>query len=69
MSRLSGDQLTVDGTILNGFDYRLQVWVKDGTVQMCGHPVSMRLGARVCCNQTRYAGQLVETIEGHEVRS
>lgn len=66
MSRLSGDQLAVDGTILNGFDYRLQVWVKDGVVQPCAHPDSMR---QPCCRAATYHGYKVATIAGHEVRS
>jgi len=68
MSRQSGDQLAADGSILNGFDYQLQVWVIDGRVDACSHPASMRR-AGPCCNQARYAGHLVATIPGHEVRS
>ena len=30
MGRLSSDELAADGTILNGFDYHLQVWVIGG---------------------------------------
>lgn len=34
------------------FDYDLQVWVRAGIVQSCGHPESMRCG----CNARKYAG-------------
>ncbi len=39
------------------FDYRLQVWVKNGIIQNCGHPESMRPG---CCNGDRLKGLKVE---------
>ena len=42
-----------NGQLWAGFAYDLQVWVKDGRVLPCGHPVAM--GA-VCCNGRRYAG-------------
>ena len=56
MSRESTDELAADGSILNGFDYRLQVWVRDGVVLNVG------LGA------AQYVGQRVNTIPGHEIR-
>lgn len=34
--RVSGDQYK-GGQLENGFDYDLQVWVKDGVIQDCGH--------------------------------
>jgi len=39
-----------DGEVYNGFDYALQVWVKDGIVQICGH-----LSDECGCNQRKYA--------------
>ena len=56
MSRESTDELAADGSILNGFDYHLQVWVRDGVVLNVG------LGAAL------YVGQRVNMIPGHEVR-
>lgn len=35
MSRLSGDEIR-DGRVYNGFDYALQVWVRDGIIQPVG---------------------------------
>ena len=55
MSRMSTDELAPDGTILNGFDYALQVWVKDGICLPVG------LGRE-------YTGQRIADIPGHEVR-
>ena len=54
--RESGDRLSDDGSIFDGFDYRLQVWVERG----------------VCCDVgagRRYAGQRVADVPGHEVRT
>ena len=56
MSRESTDELATDGTILNGYDYNLQIWVLDGICQDVG------------LNSDRYAGQKVADIPGHEVR-
>ena len=56
MSRESTDELAPDGTILNGFDYNLQVWVLAGICQDVG------------LNSDKYVGQKVTTIPGHEVR-
>ena len=55
MSRMSTDELAPDGTILNGFDYRLQVWVERGICLPVG------LGRE-------YTGQRIADIPGHEVR-
>ncbi len=57
MSRESSDELAADGTILNGFDYNLQVWVKAGICQDVG------------LNSDKYVGQKVATIPSHEVRT
>ena len=57
MSRESSDELAPDGTILNGYDYNLQVWVEAGVV--C-RDVGLRAD--------KYGGQKVASIPGHEVR-
>lgn len=56
MSRLSTDETDRQGRVKNGFDYNLQVWVKDYITQPVG------LGAR------QYAGKDIRTIPGHEER-
>jgi hypothetical protein len=69
MSRQSRDVRAPDGSILDGFDYDLQVWVVGGIVQTCGHPERMRpADGRGCCNAWRYGGEPVATIPGHESR-
>ena len=71
MSRTSSDELAADGTILNGFDYNVQVWVEDGIIQACGHPQMYWQGGRArgpCCNASLYAGRPIIRIPGHEVR-
>lgn len=68
MSRLSTDQLASDGTILNGYDYNIQVWVSNGIVTKCGHPFDIDSVMGNCCNAGRYAGQRIADIDGHEVR-
>ncbi|KKM20846.1 hypothetical protein LCGC14_1641400 [marine sediment metagenome] len=55
MSRKSTDELAPDGSILNGFDYNLQVWVLNGICEDVG------MGRK-------YAGQKVTDIQGHETR-
>ena len=65
MSRQSSDVLSKDGTIYDGFDYNLQVWVEEGIVQPCGHIAPI---ATECCNSRKYAGKMITTIPGHEVR-
>ena len=47
------------GRVWSGFDYDLQVWVVAGVVQKCGHPETMRLGGKPCCNAYRLAGQRI----------
>lgn len=59
--RLSKNEVK-DGVVLNGFDYELQVWVIDGVVQRCGHPETMKN----CCNGSKYAGQRIDQIQGHQ---
>lgn len=65
--RESGDEIK-DGVVFNGFDYELQVWVKDGIVQKCGHRFDIDSVMGTCCNAGRYVGQKLADIPGHEVR-
>jgi hypothetical protein len=67
MSRQSGDVLAPTGTVKDGYDYAVQVWVKGGVVQPCGHPATMRV-TRPCCAANRYQGQRIEQIRGHQVQ-
>lgn len=67
MSRLSSDELAADGSIFNGYDYNVQVWVVGGEVQACGHPETMR-DRRSCCNGWEYRGMSIRSVPGHEVR-
>ena len=55
MSRVSSDEIAEDGTILNGFDYALQVWVLNGVCQDVGAG-------------REHAGKRVNTVQGHETR-
>jgi len=61
MSRESSDEIR-DGAVYNGYDYRLQVWVKDGQVQDCAHPGHCTCAARA------FAGVSIANISGHEIR-
>ena len=58
MSRQSTDEIKND-RVFNGYDYTLQVWVKNGVVQPCVHPG--RMGPR-CCNQRIYAGKRIADL-------
>lgn len=58
--RQSSDQRGANGDLLNGFDYDLQVWVRDGRVQRCGHPDTMACG----CNGRAYAGLTIAEAAG-----
>ena len=55
MSRLIFDEIAPDGTILNGYDYNLQVWVEDGLCTDVG-------------SGWKYHGVPVRDVPGHEVR-
>lgn len=46
VSRESSDETDIHGHILNGFDYRLQAWIVDGTVTHVGD--SPFVGRLVC---------------------
>ena len=68
MTRSSGDELhPATGRVWNGFDYRLQVWVRNGIVQPCGHPPGRRADGP-CCAQDAHAGRSILAIEGAEAR-
>ncbi len=58
MTRTSRN-LNRHGRVWSGFDYDLQIWVVGGIVQKCGHPESMRVGGKSCCNAFRLAGQRI----------
>lgn len=64
--RLSYDDIDDNGMVLCGYDYNLQVWVKDGIIQDCGHPTEMK--QQFCCNSHRLAGHRISEIQGHEER-
>ena len=67
MTRLSGDEIR-HGRVWNGFDYELQVWVIDGTIQNCGHPAMMRFQDRPCCNAYHLAGQSILDVPNAQRR-
>jgi hypothetical protein len=56
MNRTSSDEIR-DGDTYNGYDYDVQVWVKDGVIVKCGHakPARRQLLSRGC-NACQYAG-------------
>ena len=64
--RLGSDEVW-NGSVWNGFDYRLQVWVQDGVVIPCAHPARMRERGE-CCPQARYQGRRLRSVPGHEQR-
>jgi len=53
MSRQSDNQMAADGTVLNGYDYRLQNWVVDGILARVG-------------NAKKYWGMPVRDVPGHQ---
>jgi hypothetical protein len=67
MSRLSGDEIR-NGRVWNGFDYELQVWGVNGIIQHCGHPDTMRLRDRSCCNAYRLAGRSILDVPNAQRR-
>jgi hypothetical protein len=54
--RASQDEHDIRGSLINGFEYDLQVWVKDGRIVRCGHPSEMNCG----CNGKTFEGLTVE---------
>lgn len=65
--RYGGDEIR-NGYVWNGFDYALQVWVRDGVIESCGHPERMRSSGAPCCDAYRLAGQRITEVEGAERR-
>lgn len=65
MTRTGRDQLDQEGYIWNGYDYRLQVWVQDGVVLPCAHPLTMRHHTW-CCEANHFAGLKVQSLPGAE---
>ena len=68
MTRATLQELDTAGLVVNGYDYALQVYVRDGIVQMCGHPARLRRDGRVCCNALRYVGWTIEAARAHALR-
>ena len=63
MSRISNDEI-VTGMVKNGFDYDLQVWVKNYIIQPCGHPLIMRPAHRgACCTAWALQGKDIRAIK------
>ena len=44
------------------FHYDLQVWIKDGLIQDCGHPNCLDKTKDQECNQHKYQGKSLEEI-------
>lgn len=65
MTRTNRDEIK-EGYVWNGYDYSLQVWVVNGIVRNCGHPVQMR--KKGCCNMNRLVGRRITEIPGAEKR-
>jgi len=61
--RLSNNVIA-GGTLKSGYDYSLQVWVKNFIVLDCGHPEDMK--EEGCCNAHRLAGQDIREITKKE---
>lgn len=58
------DERDAQGSLVNGFDYDLQVWVRDGIVLNCGHC------AGYCgCNARIYSGQTIKAAREREAQS
>ena len=49
----------VNGIVKNGFDYNLQIWIKDYIIQECGHPDYMR---PACCNAGKWHGRDIRKL-------
>ena len=67
MSRVSRDEIKA-GFVWNGYDYNLQVWVRDGVVQRCGHGFSALHDPPCNCKSKEYVGRAIETIPQAERR-
>lgn len=40
--RVKNNQQVEGGRLINGYDYRVQAWVKSGKYVRCGHPENMK---------------------------
>lgn len=61
VGRYTGEiKLQKDGQLFNGFDHDLQVWVKNGIVNECGH-----LNDACGCNQRMYEGMTIDRARIH----
>jgi hypothetical protein len=60
------DQLDNRGRVVNGYDYHLNVWVENGIVLDCSHPLEMK--QQHCCNAHALRGLKLIDLQGHEVR-
>ncbi len=69
MTRTSRDIIDESGVVKHGYDYNLQVWVRDYLIRDCAHPTHIKNTKLWCCNQHRYCGQDVRKVEGHEERA
>ena len=56
MSRISGDEIDEQGTVKNGFDYNLQIWVRNYICQDVG------------AGSDKHAGQDIRNIPDAEKR-
>ena len=63
MSRTSLDLMDPNRVVVTGYDYNIQVWVRDYIIQECGHREYMD-GCAAC----RWAGERIDNIPGHEER-
>ena len=50
------------GQLQDGYDYDLQVWVKAGKIQDCGHPHGLRPNDHLGCNGHNFAGQELKKV-------
>lgn len=60
------DKLDKSGVVVDGYDYNLQAWIKDGVIQDCFHPEHWKESH--CCNAHRLAGRRIHETPGHERR-
>lgn len=63
MTRTSTDEIR-RGRVWNGYDYALQVWVRNGLIQDCGHPRAWT----DCCNARRLREHRIDLEPGAERR-
>ena len=60
--RTSSDQVDQEGVVVNGFDYDLQVWVRDYIVLDCWHPNRFSVTQWPCCEAHKLAGCDIRNI-------